>query len=73
MAKKKIDNKIKLVSTGKRENGSETRYTYTTVRNKRNLQETGKNKLEAKKYDPQAFNSETGKCGMHVLFKEEKI
>ena len=69
MAKKKTDNKVKLVSTGLRESGQRTKYTYTTVRCKRNLQEAGKNKLEANKYDPLAFNKETGKCGMHVLFK----
>ncbi len=45
-SKKKTDNKIKLVSTGKGQNGKPTKYTYTTVRNKRNLQEKGKNKLE---------------------------
>lgn len=72
-SKKKTDNKIKLVSTGLRKSGERTKYTYTTVRNKRNLQEAGKNKLEVKKYDPLAYNKETDKCGMHVLFKEEKI
>ena len=72
-SKKKTDNKIKLVSTGKGANGKPTKYTYTTVRNKRNLQEKGKNKLELMKFDPRAFNTETGKCGMHVLHKEEKI
>jgi large subunit ribosomal protein L33 len=60
---------IKLVSTGLKEDGQKTGYFKTTYKNKTNTTE----KLELKKFDPRAFNEKTGKCGMHVLFKEEKI
>ena len=55
--------KIKLVSTAK------TGTYYTTTKNKK----TTEKKLEFKKFDPKAVNPETGKKGMHVLFKEDKI
>ena len=42
---------------------------YTTTKNKR----TATEKLERKKFDPRAFNAETGKNGAHVIFKEEKV
>ena len=65
----KIREKIKLVSTGKTEKGTKTGTYYTTTKNKRNVTE----KLEMKKFDRRAFNPETKKTGMHVLFKESKI
>lgn len=68
----KVREKIKLVSSGKTKEGKSTGFYYTTVKNKRKI-EGGKTKLELKKFDPRAFNQETGKCGMHVVFKEEKI
>lgn len=46
-----------------------TGYAYYTKVNKKNQTE----KLVKKKYDPQAVDPETGKKGMHVEFKEEKI
>ena len=60
--------KIRLVSTGTNKDGKKTGYFYTTLKNKRMTE-----KMSFKKFDPRAFNKETGKCGMHVLFKEEKI
>ncbi len=61
--------KIKLVSTGTNQKGKKTGTFYTTMKNKRNSTE----KLKFKKYDPRAWNEATGKCGMHVEFKEDKI
>ncbi len=65
----KIREKIRLVSTGKDMNGNATKTFYTTMKNRRNHPE----KINIKKYDPKAYNVETGKVGMHVVFKEEKI
>lgn len=65
----KVREKIRLISTGKNKAGKKTGYFYTCKKNKR----TATSKLEIKKFDPRAFNSETGKCGMHVFFKEDKI
>lgn len=64
-----IREKIKLVSTGKQADGKPTGTYYTTTKNKRASTE----KLSKKKFDPRAFNKDTGKCGMHVIFKEDKI
>ena len=69
MAAKGPREKIKMVSTGKQKNGKSTGYYYTTLKNKRNTPD----KLIRKKYDPRAWNESTGKCGMHVDFKEGKI
>lgn len=60
---------IKLASTGLNEKGEITGYFKTTKKNRTKKPE----KLELKKFDPKAFNKETGKKGMHVIFKEEKI
>ena len=65
----KIREKIKLVSTGKTKHGNSTKTFYTTTKNKRKNTE----KLNSKKFDPRAFNPATGKTGMHVVFKEDKI
>ena len=65
----KVREKIKLVSTGKTKAGKPTGTYYTTSKNKRTMTE----KFELKKFDPRAYNPETDKTGMHVLFKEEKI
>jgi len=65
----KVREKIKLVSTGKNAIGKLTKTFYTTTKNKRKNTE----KLSAMKFDPKAFNPETGKTGMHVIFKEDKI
>lgn len=61
--------KIKLVSTGKNKEGRATGTFYTTTKNKRQNAE----KMSIKKFDPRAYNKETDKCGMHILFKEDKI
>lgn len=61
--------KIRLVSTGKTKEDKSTGTFYTTDKNKR----TKPDKLEIKKFDPRAYNKETGKTGMHVVFKEDKI
>lgn len=65
----KVREKIKLVSTGKTKKGQPTRTFYTTTKNKRKHTE----KLHTKKFDPRAFDPASGKTGMHVLFKEDKI
>ncbi len=69
----KVREKIKLVSTGKTKAGKRTGYYYTTIKNKRNATTKGTGKLELKKFDRRAYNVETGKCGMHVVFKEDKV
>ena len=61
--------KIKMVSTGKTSGGKMTKTFYTTTKNKRNVTE----KISIKKFDPRAFNTVTGKNGMHVIFKEDKL
>lgn len=68
MAASKGRNKIRLVSYAKNKNGRPTKYTYTTTVNKKKGE-----KLALKKYNPQAYDPETGKLGMYVLFTEEKI
>jgi large subunit ribosomal protein L33 len=64
----KAREKIKLNSTGKTAGGKLTGTYYTTTKNKKKTE-----KLELSKFDRLAFNSTTGKTGMHVLFKEGKI
>lgn len=65
----KVREKIKLVSTGKTAAGRPTKFYYTTVKNKRNTTD----KLQIKKFDPRAFDENSGKVGTYVLFKEDKI
>ena len=67
--------KIKLVSTGTTKEGKKTGfYKTTTKRSKPKSGATSKvEKLEKKCFDPRAYNQETGKLGMHILFKEDKI
>lgn len=60
--------KIMLASTGKTQAGKPTGTYYTVGKNKKATE-----KLSLKKYDPRAFNAETGKKGMHVEFKEKKL
>lgn len=64
-----IREKIRLVSTGTKENGELTGHFYTTTKNKRTMTD----KFSITKFDPRAFNPKTGKIGMHVLYKEDKI
>lgn len=61
--------KIKMLSTGKTKAGKSTGTFRTTTKNKKKTTE----KLKMKHYDPRAFNTKTGKNGMHVLFEETKI
>ena len=61
--------KIRMVSTGKNKAGKKTGYFRTTTKNKK----TTTDKLKKIHFDPYAYNPETGKCGMHVLFEEGKI
>lgn len=53
--------KIKLVSSAKKENGQSTGHFYTTTKNKRLHPE----KVEVKKFDPVVRK--------HVMYKEAKI
>jgi ribosomal protein L33 len=61
--------KIKLNSTGTTKAGKKTGTFRTTTKNKKTMTE----KLKLKCYDKLAYNAETGKLGMHVLFEEGKI
>ena len=61
--------KIKLQSTGLTKAGKKTGTFRTTTKNKKTKPE----KLKLKCYDRRAYNKETGKSGMHVLFEETKI
>lgn len=61
--------KIKMVSTGVTKEGNKTGTFRTTTKNKRTTTE----KLKKKYYDPRAYNTETGKSGMHVVFEEGKL
>jgi large subunit ribosomal protein L33 len=61
--------KIKMVSTGLTKAGKKTGTFRTTTKNKRTTTE----KLKMKHFDPRAYNAETGKSGMHVMFEEGKI
>lgn len=61
--------KIMLLSTGKTQDDKPTGTFYTTYKNKRNTTD----KLAIKKFDPRAWNPQTNKYGMHVVFKEKKI
>jgi len=63
--------KIKLRSSGKKENGELTGTFYTTTKNKKG--EGAKVKLRKKKFDPRAYDAKTGKIGCHVEFTEDKI
>ena len=65
--------KIKLVSTGAKENGERTGFYRTTTVSVKPKKGVKPEKLEVKRFDPRAFNKETGKPGMHVLFKQDKI
>lgn len=64
-----VREKIRLVSQGLNAKGVKTGYFLTTTKNKRTMTE----KLRKKCFDPRAYNKETGKCGMHVEFVEDKI
>lgn len=61
--------KIKMLSTGKTKAGKSTGTFRVTTRNKKKTTE----KLKKKYFDPRAYNVETGKTGMHVLFEETKL
>lgn len=61
--------KIKMVSTGLTKAGKKTGTFRTTTKNKRTMAE----KFKKKYFDPRAFNTATGKTGMHVMFEETKL
>ena len=61
--------KIKMLSTGKTKAGKPTGTFRTTTKNKKKTTD----KLKMKHYDPRAYDANTGKSGMHVLFEETKI
>jgi large subunit ribosomal protein L33 len=67
MAKKDRRKKIMLVSEGTDQKGRPTKSVYYTV--KGDTQE----KIKLKKFDPIAFNTETQRLGMHVVFNEKKL
>ena len=69
MAKATVREKIMLLSTGKKKDGKDTGYFYTTYKNKRNTPD----KLERRKFDPRAWNESIKRFGMYVTFKEKKI
>ena len=60
---------IKMNSTGTTKEGKKTGTFRTTTKNKRTTTE----KLRKKYFDPRAYNAETGKTGMHVIFEEGKV
>ena len=60
---------VKLLSTGKTKAGKPTGTFRTTKKNKK----TKSDKIKLKCFDRRAYNAETGKDGMHVLFEETKI
>ena len=60
---------IKMVSTGKTKSGKKTGTFRVRTKNKRASTE----KLKLKYYDPRAWNPETGRYGMHVMFEEGKM
>ena len=70
MAKAGSREKVQLRSTGTNKKGKPTGYFKTIMVNKK---KSSDNKLEPKKYDPRAYNPETGKVGMRVVFKQKKI
>lgn len=61
--------KIKMVSTGTTKAGKKTGTFRTTTKNKRTMTE----KFKKKYFDPRAYNTATGKSGMHVMFEEGKL
>jgi large subunit ribosomal protein L33 len=61
--------KIKMLSTGKTKAGKPTGTFRTTTKNKKKTTE----KLKMKYFDPRAYNTQTEKNGMHVLFEETKL
>lgn len=68
MAKSNAREKVQLRSTGTKKDGKSTGYFKTTRVNKRKQE-----KLEVKMYDPRAYDPETNKTGMHVIFKQKKL
>jgi len=71
---------VRLVSTGKTKDGKSTGSFYVTTYNKtatskarsRPVKQPNK-KIDVMKFDPRAYNPKTGKVGIHVLFKQEKM
>lgn len=61
--------KIKLLSTGLTKAGKKTGTFRTSTKNKKLSTE----KIKKKCFDRRAYNTQTGKNGMHVLFEETKL
>ena len=61
--------KIKMSSTGVTKAGKRTGTFRTTTKNKRTMAD----KFKKKYFDPRAYNTATGKTGMHVMFEETKL
>lgn len=61
--------KILLISTGIGQDGKKTNYRKVTTK----LTAQKDKKIKIKKFDPYAYNSVTGKLGVHVIFEEGKI
>lgn len=59
---------VRLVSTAKNKNGKSTG-TFVVVY----VQKQAPEKLELRRYDPKAYEPETGKLGFHVSFVEKKM
>jgi ribosomal protein L33 len=68
MAKAGVREKVQIRSTGVNKKGKPTGYFKTLTVNKR-----AEKKLELMKYDPRAYNAETDKVGMRVIFKQKKL
>jgi len=68
--------KVKLVSTGLNKDGKRTGFFKTTTKRSKPKGGSGGSKvekLEKKAFDPRAYDAQSGKTGIHVLFKEDKI
>ena len=68
MAKKGVAVKVRLVSDAKNKYGNPTGTTYYVKKGKNATE-----KLGFRKYDPKAFDPETGKIGFHTNFTEKKL
>jgi len=64
-----VREKIRMVSTGVKQDGKRTGYFKTTTKNKRTMTE----KFKKKYFDPRAWDASKNKHGMHVEFVEDKI
>lgn len=68
MAKKGGAEKIRLESTGTREDGTPTGYRRWTKISKHAVE-----KLKLRMFDPRAWHAEKQKYGAHVVFEQKKM